>query len=152
MLPYCFLTLLLVALFAPMATAQAAVITKCGASKGFGYYFDGPLVPSGKSGWTEDGVSGGDIRLIQDGKELDIVVGDTLGTRSMKADGFQVFSIRQPKPGFVLVVAISGIGVVEHYLFHLDALGNGTVVWGTVKGSGARIQKSAIYKATCHSP
>ena len=147
-----FLILLASALFAPIATAQAATITKCGASNGYAYYFGGKVVPHGRAGWREDGISDGDIQLIQSEKEIDIVFTDSRGTQSMKGQGYQVFSIPQPKPGFILVVALHSRGVVEHYLFQLDALGNGSVVWGSLKGSGWPIQKSAIYKSTCRSP
>ncbi len=152
MAQYWFPTLLVSALLSTIATAQAAIITKCGVSKGYAYYFGGAAVPPGKAGWQKDGISGGEFQLIQDGKALDIVFNDTRGTQSKKAQGFQVFSVPQPEPGFMLVVAIHSRGVVEHYLYQLDALGNGSVVWGSLKGSGWPIQKSAIYKATCRSP
>jgi len=135
------------------ATAtQAAIITECGSSKGYGYYFEGEAVPGGRAGWREDGISDGEIQLIQSGKQLDIKFTGARGTQSKKAQGFQVFSVPQPKPGFMLVAAIHQKGVLEHYLFQLDALGNGTVVWGSLKGSGWPVQKSAIYEATCRSP
>jgi len=142
----------IVALIASTGGANAAVITKCGASEGYAYYFGGPAVSPGKAGWHEDGITGGEIQLIQDGKALDIVYTDTRGTKSMTGQGFQVFSVPQPKPGFMMVLAIHSRGVVEHYLFQLDALGNGTAVWGSLKGSGWPIQKSAVYKTTCRSP
>jgi len=143
-------TAILVPAFA--TAAQAAIITKCGASKGYAYYFGGQAVPPGKAGWREDGISDGEFELVQSGKELDIVFTDSRGTQSKKVQGFQVFSVPQRKPGFMLVVAIHSRGVVEHYLFQLDALGAGSVVWGSLKGSGWPIQKSAIYKSTCSSP
>lgn len=140
------------ALIAPTVASQSAIITKCGSSKGYAYYFGGQAVPPGKAGWQEDGISGGEFQLIQDGKALDIVFTDPRGTKSRKGQGFQVFSVPQREPGFMLVVAIHSRGVVEHYLYQLDTLGNGSVVWGSLKGGGWPIQKSAIYKATCRSP
>lgn len=108
-------TAILVPAFA--TAAQAAIITKCGASKGYAYYFGGQGVPPGKAGWREDGISDGEFELVQSGKALDIVFRDSRGTQSKKAQGFQVFSVPQAKPGFMLVVAIHSRGVVEHYLF-----------------------------------
>ena len=105
MAQYWFATLLVSALLAPIATGQAAIITKCGASKGYAYYFGGAAVPSGKAGWQEDGISGGEFQLIQDGKALDIVFNDTRGTQSKKAQGFQVFSVPQPEP-VVLIISL----------------------------------------------
>jgi len=61
-------TAILIPAFA--TAAQTAVITKCGASKGYAYYFGGQAVPPGKAGWREDGISDGEIQLIQSGKEL----------------------------------------------------------------------------------
>ena len=149
---YWFAAFLLTALLAPIGTPQAAIITKCGASTGYTYYFGGETIPSGREGWNEEAIGESEIQLIQSGKELDIVFTDVRGAQSKKAQGFQVFSVPQPKPGFMLVVAIHQKGVLEHHLFQLDALGNGTVVWGSLKGSAWPIQKSSVYQATCRSP
>ena len=136
------------ALTAATATVgKADVITRCGASKGYAYYFEGPLVPREKSGWTSDGISKGGIQLVRDGKEFDIVYTDVAGTRSAKSDGFIVLNLSMPNTGFFTVLLVSeGTGVIEHYLFKLDAKGRGTVVWGSIKGGSVRIPKSAIYE------
>ncbi len=96
-------TAILVPAFA--TTAQAAIITKCGASKGYAYYFGGQAVPPGKAGWREDGISDGEFELVQSGKELDIVFTDSRGTQSKKVQGFQVFSVPQRKPGLLIGTA-----------------------------------------------
>ena len=136
------------------ASAKADVITRCGASKGYAYYFEGPLVPREKSGWTQDGISQGSMQLVRDGKELDIVYTDTAGTRSAKADGFLVFNLSPPNnTGFVTLIAVSErTGVVEHYLFTLNAEGRGTVEWGSIKGARcgfreARSQVASLVRA-----
>jgi hypothetical protein len=93
------------------------------------------------------------MQLVRDGKELDIVYTDAAGTRSAKADGFMVVNLSMPNTGFVTVLAVSErTGVVEHYLFKIDADGRGTVVWGSVKGGSVRIPKSAVYEAECVRP
>ena len=135
-----------------VTAAQAATITECGTSKGYGYYFEGAGIHPGAPGWHEESVRDGAFKLTQDGNQLDLVVTDKEGTKSLKAQGFQVFSIPQRTTGFIQVVAIHQKGVVEHYLFQLDALGNGKVAWGSLKGNYWPVQKSGLYEATCLSP
>lgn len=75
--------------------ARAEIITRCGASKGYSYFFKGALVPKDKSGWQEDSISGGDILLVKNGKDYDIIYTDALGgTKSARADGFTIVEVR----------------------------------------------------------
>ena len=64
------------------------------------------LAAPGDAGWREDGIAGGNIQLTQDGDQLDVIYTDTSGTRSMKADGFDVFNLQQTGAGFATVLAI----------------------------------------------
>lgn len=135
------------------SATNAATVTKCGASKGYSYYLEGPLVPPNHPCWTEDGISGGNLLLLQDGDKFDIVYSDVKGTRSVKADGFEVVNITQPGTGALLLIAINGsTGIVEHYFFRIDRAGTGTLVWGSIKGNGSMIQKSGLMAATCKAP
>ena len=147
-----FLIILITSLALPTSVA-ANIVTRCGASKGYAHYFEGALVSRDKAGWTDDGISSGSLQLVRDGDAFDIIVTDAAGTKSLRADGFQVLNVPQPKPDFVAVLSIHRTtGVVEHFLFQLDGQGRGTVVWGSIKGSGATLQKSSLLKATCNSP
>lgn len=131
--------------------AQAETVTVCGASKGQSYFFQGLLNTS--PGWKDDGISNGKIELVRDRGNIDIFYADTVGSRSMRADGFEILAIPQPTPEFVMVVAINlTTGIVEHYLFQLDRAGNGTVLWGSIKGGGAPIAKSGLYRSECRHP
>lgn len=134
---------------ATAASAAATVITTCRGSAGHAYVFDSP---SGQLGWQKDSLEDREIQLVQDGKQLDIILNDARGRRSMKTLGFQIFSVPQPGKGFMMVMAINNRGVVEHFLFQLNALGGGSVAWGSLKGSGWPEKKSALYEATCQAP
>ena len=137
-------------LVAMISVGHAATITRCGELSGFGWYFAGVAVPASKEGWQKDGMSGGDIMLIFDGDKPDIVYTDTAGTRSARASGATAMSLGAA-PGYRLIAVLYPAGAIEHYVFKLDATGNGTVVWGTARAAGA-IQKSSVYVAKCRTP
>jgi len=130
--------------------AQASTITRCGASKGFAWYFESGLVEKRKTGWTKDGVSKGDITLVRDGDEYDIIFTDaTGGTSSAKANGAEVLFLGGTRP-FVILEAYTktqGLSVFT-YTFDLDDHGAGQVVYSATKLNGL-INKAAIYKAEC---
>jgi hypothetical protein len=133
--------------------ASAKILTRCGASNGVSFFFPGPAITAEQSGWQKDGVSGGSLQLLANGNEYDVVYTDaTGGTRSARADGFEVIGVNQPQTGFLLVFAVNAQGgVMEHWLFRLDGFGAGTVAWGTLKASGP-IQKSSLFSAKCSRP
>ena len=134
------------------AQASATVVSRCSASAGYAYYFAGPLVPADKAGWRKDGVTGGSLQLLRDGNDYDIVYTDASGgSRSVRADGFEVIAVPRPQSSTVLIIGLHPTtGVLEHWLFSLDPAGRGNVVWGTARPSN--VQKSALYEATCASP
>ncbi len=129
---------------------RAEIITRCGASSGQGWYFAGPVVPQDEAGWNKDAISKGGFLLIVDNDKPDIVTTDVAGTRSSRADGAHVMFVPGTKSGFRVVLLVYS-GVVEHFLFQLDRVGNGTVAWGTVRGGGL-LQKSSLFVATCRAP
>ena len=69
-------------LFATSSAATAAILTKCGASKGTSFFL--PKRPRDKSEtvteWQEDGISKGSMMLVLDGTEFDVVYTDIVGT------------------------------------------------------------------------
>jgi hypothetical protein len=143
------LLLSVVTLSAIAASAQATVLTRCGPSKGYAYYFPTPLVANNQAGWRADGISNGGLQVIVDGQDYDIVFTDAFGTRSARADGFVV--MRVPGPRILLLSMNLQTGVVEHYLFNLDAAGRGTVLLGSIR-SGEPLPKSSLMKADCTGP
>ena len=137
------------------ADAAAKIITQCGASEGYAYYFDGSLIDPKDAGWQKDGVEDGGFQLVadDDGSDPDLILTDIIGTRrSAKGDGANVSHIPGSQPGFYQVLTVyPGSGTLEHYLFHLDAAGNGTVVRGTMRSDGV-IQKAASLAANAALP
>jgi hypothetical protein len=98
-----------------------------------------------------DGVKDGSLSLIRAGTEYDIVYTDAVGrTLSARGDGFRVIEVPQPAAGYTTIItAHPNTGVVEHYLFKLDNNGNGEVAWGSIKGGGGLMPKSALFQAAC---
>jgi len=135
-------------------SALGEVVTRCGPSEGYAYFLNGPLVTADQSGWSKDGVSKGGIELVRNGREFDVIVTDTIGTKSMKGEGFIIVPVPQSSQSAIttLITFHQDTGVVEHYMFQLDPSGNGTLVWGSVKGGGALIQKSGVYRSACRAP
>jgi len=132
-------------------SARAEIITRCGASTGYGYYFTGTVVPQSKAGWSKAEISKGEILLILAGDQPDIVFTDaTGGTQSARSAGAEVMFL-PAATGFKLVLLVYPKGAVDHYLFQLDHAGNGTVAWGNVKAGGL-LQTSSLYVAKCLAP
>jgi len=132
-------------------SVRAETITRCGASSGQGWFFASPFVPQDEVGWHKDAVSEGGFLLIVDGDKPDIVYTDTGGPKSSRADGAAVMFVPGTNSGFKLVLLVYPAGTVEHYLFQLDRVGNGTVVWGMVRGGGS-LQNSSLFVAKCRAP
>lgn len=132
--------------------AHAQVITKCGASSGFGYYLPGPLVPSDKVGWQKDGISAGGIILVNRGENPQILYVDaTQNIRDAELDdGGRVRWLNRGTDGHFVVVVLYGLAM-EHFLFRLDPDGNGEVIWGSVKHA-TPITKSSLFRAECRKP
>jgi hypothetical protein len=144
---FALLTLLLV------QGAAAKIITQCGASEGYAYFFEGGLIAEKDAGWQKDGISGGGFQFISadDGSDPDIIITDVIGTRT-RADGANVTLVPGSGRGFYLVLSIyPSTGTVDHYLFRLDDQGHGRVAWGTTR-SGAVFNKSSLMISKCSAP
>ena len=86
------------------------------------------------------------------GKDVDVVTTDTIGTKSQRADGFDLFLVPQKNDRRAVVLGIHpDTGVVQHWIFDLDRDGKGTVIWGTIRG-GTIFPKSNLMKAECFGP
>lgn len=133
-----------------VSAVHANIVTVCGASQGYAYFFPGGLVPEAKSGWSKDGITDGRFMLIQDGKEFDLVFTDaTKGTKSAKAEGATIILIGGSGPFVILESYSKAEGPsVFVYTFHIDQSGSGNVVWTNTKVNGL-VNKSAIYQASC---
>lgn len=129
----------------------AEVITRCGASQGYAYYFSGGYVPADKSGWTEDTISPGSLSLTINGEEVDLIFSDASGiAKSSKAEGATVQLLAAQEAGTIIVISAYPGGALEHYFFRLNESG-GEVIWGSLKWNGM-VDKSSLYRAECRAP
>ncbi len=143
--------LILVLLLLP-GVAFADVVTRCGASAGMSFNFPSVLTSKDQLGWQKDGVSSGSIQLVRSGAQFDVIYTDGLGTRSARAEGFDVVRVPGTEDRRYLLVAMNASsGVVEHWMFDLDSSGRGQVAWGTIRG-GALFPKSSLMVAACKGP
>ena len=130
--------------------AYAVVITSCGGSRGHAYFFPGGLVPSDQEGWQSSKISKGGIVFTMDGEKADIIMRDALDrTKSVKEDGAMVQVLHvNPSAGLlkrtILIMVYYPAGALEHYLFQLDKMGVGRVVWGTAKAAGPIISNKLM--------
>ena len=130
--------------------AYAVVITSCGGSRGHAYFFPGGLVPSDQEGWQSSKISKGGILFTMDGEKADIIMRDALDrTKSVKEDGAMVQVLHvNPSAGLlkrtILIMVYYPAGALEHYLFQLDKMGVGRVVWGTAKAAGPIISNKLM--------
>jgi hypothetical protein len=133
------------------SNVSARVVTSCGGSQGYGYFFPGGVVPAGEEGWKPDKISTGGIIFTMDEEKPDIILRDASNaTRSVKEENalVQVLHIDSSK-GTILVMVYYAAGALEHYLFQLDEQGSGRVVWGTAKATGLIISNKLMV-ANCH--
>lgn len=144
-------TLALMSLFLLTSAAESKVLTRCGGSNGYAYFFQGPLVPKDKAGWQSDGIAGGSIQLIMAGDDFDIVYTDTMGSKSYRAEGFNVRLVQAKGDLATLLLTHDGTRVIEYYTFQLDSNGHGIVIWGTIRAESA-IAKNSIYHSICKPP
>ena len=128
----------------------AGVVTSCGGSRGYAYFFPGGIVPSNQEGWQSDKISKGGIIFTMDGEKPDIIIRDAFNvTRSVTEDKALVRIIHEePSKGTILLMVYYPAGALEHYLFQLDNKGAGKVVWGTAKAAGPIITNK-LMSADC---
>ena len=115
---YC---LLLALLFSPHSLA--AISVSCGASKGYAYYFEGGLVEKNKSGFTDDGLSGGQFTLTVDAKRKgEVLSKDATGAlKSATSQGGVVTVIDAPDNGFNWLILYPD-GTLEIYSFNISSM------------------------------
>ena len=131
-----------------LSTAHSEVVTVCGASKGYSFFFPGHLVPNDQSGWHEDQVSPGKIILTVEGDNIDVIFSDAQGTKSAHSQGGIVKFMPGSADGFFGIMVFYSAGAMEHYIFQIDKTGKGVVAWGTSRYGGV-IQKSTLFTAAC---
>ena len=119
------------------------VLAMCGSSQGRGYFFKHELFnPSGGS-WLEDGISNGQITLVRDGEEVDILFGDAVGSTGYRQDGAQVIILHFGDK-FIRVGAFA-----DNYtdIYNFDRLEK-KLAWSSNK-SGPLMGKVSVYESNC---
>ncbi|WP_147430925.1 hypothetical protein [Oceanibaculum indicum] len=137
--------------------ANANILTKCGSSEGWAYYFEGGMVPPGQGGWTKDEISGGVIEVHISSGSVDIVFKDATGgvyRHSALGGNVQIINmVRQADGGSMFIIAVenSETALLESYLFKLNSFGAGVVLWSSMR-SGGIFPKASLMKAPCYPP
>tara|TARA_B100000315_G_C14252058_1_gene440197 strand:- start:146 stop:589 length:444 start_codon:yes stop_codon:yes gene_type:complete len=131
-------------LIMPVSNSFGGVITSCGGSEGYSYFFKNSLNQT--SGWEKDRISKGQIIFTVENEKAEIIYKDIIGTRSASEDGSSV--IMTPSIDGHTLVLVFNKTFVESYHFHLDANGKGEVAWGSQKFA-TLIPKGSLMVAKC---
>jgi hypothetical protein len=128
--------------------AQTRVITSCGL--GSGQVFS-QRVPGGNFGWYADGFGDGQqLTLLQTGATYDLITKDALSTFSAKEQGGTVEMLPSSEDGiFTVTVTYSRGPTVEAYMFILDPLGSGVLMWTQLKNALILPPKAAAFTGRC---
>jgi hypothetical protein len=148
-----FAATLILAMLLQVSSAAAEVLTRCGASSGVTFYFEGGVIGADKAGWQKDAIPGSfELVANADYSEADIIYDNRppIGPSSYRAEGATVTVLPGGAPGSLLLLAITP-DRVDHYLFKFDKQGKGLVVWGTA-GTSVLSQKDSLMTAACHAP
>jgi hypothetical protein len=137
------------------ARADAAILTRCGASVGQAYRLPGPL--SDAEGWDREELTQGELMLMLDPENhtVDVITKDATRMTSSRSEGFNTYVLANDNLLGGADLLVYGVQpetkVMEHYLFRLDEHGNGMVMWGTVRAGGP-LPKSSLMRAECKAP
>ena len=83
------------------------IVTRCGSSSGHDFYLQGGLVSPDRAGWSKGRISSGQILLIHNGNEPDIIFTDaTKQIQSARSEGATVIEVQGDPPGFRLILAV----------------------------------------------
>ena len=149
------LTAVFAGLFAVVAGAAygqggVQVIARCGPLDGFAYYFPGTNMAANEAGWQKDQISNSSFLLIQDrAGAFDIVFTDaTRRTISATSNGAEVIALRKEAGLYVVLSVYSGI--VETYMFAIDARGAGNMTLSQTRHYTPPLPKKvAVMVAPC---
>ena len=115
----------------------------CGPSQGKGYFFKDEIWNPEGPDWQDDGISNGQITLVNDGKNIDIIFGDAARASGYRDDGAEV-ALLHFGDKFIRVGAFSELYVD---IYNFDRL-NSEVAWSSNK-SGPFAGKVAVYRSGC---
>src|SRR5262249_44669038 len=129
--------------------AYSKTVTECGDSDGYAYYFAGGAVPPHQAGLRKDAISGGRTILNFENNEFDLILKGASGSAlSVKHQGGQIVVLPSSEGFIALSVFYEGGSTMETYLFQLDKVGNGTVVYSRMV-STKMMNKQSLMQSRC---
>ena len=128
------------------AIAKDDLVISCGSSKGYAYYHEGGYVPAEKSGFTDDTISQGSIKVtLSDKGEWDVTQLDATQTqKSAREQGASIVKFGGNVDGITIIVNYPGSA---HEIYVLRPLTNEIVWYRTTYD--VKITKSSMYHAKC---
>jgi len=105
---------------------NAAVIAECGGSKGYAYYYPGPFIKKGQTGFTEDAISKGSFSIVTIEDKFDVLFTDASGsTQSSLSQGAKVIPVGsepvEDGGGRLVVLVNYPNATVEIYSYHIPS-------------------------------
>ena len=102
---------------------NASVIAECGAFKGYTYYYPGPFIKKGNTGFTEDAISKGSFSIVTIEDKFDVIFTDASGsTKSSLSQGAKVIPISSvPDEGRLVLLVNYPNATVEIYSYHVSS-------------------------------
>jgi hypothetical protein len=130
-------------------TAAQQLITVCKTPKGWSYYHT-----QQENKWTEDGISRGGVTLIRDSNgKYDLLIEDNVNTTSVTESGSAVAVTYESAgpPWTIILVTRSPFGLTESFMFLLDEVARGELLWTMLKpdSSSVGISKGSFFRAAC---
>jgi len=124
-------------------------IAVCHSPKGRAYYPTMGMVPIDKSGWKDDGITGGRYTLTKQAKDFDVLYTDsTKRVASSKGNGASVSPLRVGPDNFSIFVYYPN-DTIEIYSFMRETTGILSLHVIQSKGGDAPVHKSSILISKC---
>jgi len=138
-------------LILPTVSAHAEVITTCGESNGYGAYLkNGNLGPQGN--FEKDGFAGSKIVFEADQNadtgetNVDVIFYNS-GTPYRASEDGKVYLMNHNPTNNTWMILATAKTYLDTYLFYLDNVGRGEVVWTNSRSGGT--PKAVLMRAKC---
>ena len=132
----------------PAITSAELISISCGPSSGYAYYFEGGLVGKKDSGFTEDGISSGQISLTLDTKngKGDILTKDASGVLKSASSQNGVINVLPAGDKGLNWLAMYNDGTLEVYSYNFQS--NKVAIYRNTVGN-SRVAKNNLFVASC---
>ncbi len=95
------------------APAHAETVLECGVFEGQSYYLKGGIIA--ETGWMEDSMGGGALRLVKEGETYDLLVVDGAGQKSLREFGMTLTLLAEAQGK--ITISAADASTVETYIF-----------------------------------